>query len=88
MLNTVSLKREDTSVPPNVSEAENLRDKLFSVSRLAGAVQHILKSIDEGEEQRLLSAIDLCGMIEGIAQVEANRADKLAVELAQLQTRK
>ena len=87
-MNTVSFQREDIAVPPNARDAENLRDKLFSVSRLAGAVQHILKSIEGHEEQRLLSAIDLCGMIEGIAQAEANRADKLAVELSQLQTRK
>jgi hypothetical protein len=38
-------------------------------------------------EQRLLNAIDLCGTIEGIAQEVANRANKLAVELSQLQTR-
>ena len=87
-MNTVSFRGEDIAVAPNASDAETLRDKLFSVSRLAGAVQHILKSIEGGEEQRLLGAIDLCGMIEGIAQAEANRADKLAVELSQLQNRK
>jgi hypothetical protein len=87
-LSTVSFRGKDIAVVPNASDAETLRDKLFSVSRLAGAVQHILKSIEGGEEQRLLNAINLCGMIEGIAQAEANRADKLAVGLSQLQTRK
>jgi hypothetical protein len=86
-LNSVSIQGEDIAVVPNASDAETLRDKLFSVSSLAGAVQHVLKSIEGGEKQRLLSAINLCGMIEGIAQEEANRADKLAVELSQLKKR-
>jgi hypothetical protein len=48
-----------------VSNPSMTADKLFSISSLAVALRHILGSLD--------SAIELCSMIEEIAQEEGGR---------------
>jgi hypothetical protein len=56
-----------------VSNPSATADKLFSISSLAVALRHILGSLDSRDEQPLLSAIELCSMIEEIAQEEGGR---------------
>lgn len=56
-----------------VSNPSATADKLFSISSLAVAIRHILGSLDHRDEQPLVSAIELCSMIEEIAQEEGGR---------------
>ena len=75
---------EDATIP-TADEAETIRDSLYRIVTLAAAVQHILKATEEGQEQPLCGAANLCVMIQDIAHEQASRADKLAVALTATQ---
>ena len=62
------------AIASEISEAlKDTTAKLYSISSLAVALRHMLGSLDGRDEQPLVSAIELCSMIEDIAQTEANR---------------
>ena len=59
--------------------------KLFEISSLAVALRYILEATEDRDAQPMVSAIELCSMIEDMAQAEANRADEMTVALSRLQ---
>ena len=65
-------------------EAEAINGKLYSISSLAVGLRAILAR-EDCDHQPMVSAIELCSMIEDMAQTEANRADEMAAALSQLQ---
>ena len=66
-------------------QASSLMHKFFEISSIAVALRYVLAAAADCDHQPMVSAVELCSMIESMAQAEANRADEMAAALSQLQ---
>lgn len=54
-------------------DISDLQFKLYDISSLAVALKYILNDQDDGDEQPILSAKQLCSMIENIAREQGDQ---------------
>jgi hypothetical protein len=66
------------------SEAQDANGRLYAISSLAVGVRHILQTTEDRDAQPMVSAVELCQMIENLAQEEANQADLMQRKLFEL----
>jgi hypothetical protein len=66
------------------TEAQDANGRLYAISSLAVGVRHILQTTEDRDAQPMVSAIELCCMIENLAQEEANQADIMHTQLLKL----
>ena len=65
-------------------QASSLRHKFYEISSVALALRYILRAAEDCDVQPMVSAVELCSMIEDMAQTEADRADRMSITLSQL----
>jgi hypothetical protein len=67
-----------------VGEAQDANGRVYAISSLAVDVRHILQTTEDRDAQPMVSAVELCCMIENLVQEEANQADLMHSQLMKL----